>query len=66
MKTEDRTITVKKRGGGERTIPAHRWFINRNTPVGEDADFYEIKPYDGRRYIPYDTILRIGDKPFHY
>lgn len=28
-----------------------RWYINRNTPVGESADFYEIKPFDGKMYI---------------
>ena len=55
----DRTkpLIVKKRGGGERVISAGNWFINRNTPVGEEADVYERKPYNGKKYIPWDKII---------
>lgn len=24
-------------------------YINRNTPVGDDAEYYEIKPYGGKK-----------------
>lgn len=34
-----------------------KWFVNRNTPVGDPADFYEVKPYDGQRYIPGKEII---------
>ncbi len=55
---ERNDLVVKKRGGGERVITAERYWIDRNTPVGEDADYYEIKPYGGKRYIPIDSIIR--------
>lgn len=51
-------LVVKKRGGGERIIPAGKWWIDQNTPVGEDADYYEVKPYQGKRWIPPSTIIR--------
>lgn len=54
---ERKPLIVRKRGGGERVIPAGRWWINRNTPVGEDAQFWEIKPYNGRREILRREIL---------
>jgi len=51
------TLIVKKRGGGERRIPPHKWWINRNTPVGEDAEIWERMPHEGRRYISYSDII---------
>ena len=53
----NKPLIVKKRGGGERIIPYDKWFINRNTPVGEEADVYERKPYGGKKYIPWDKII---------
>lgn len=44
-------------GKSVRVIPAHKWFINRNTPVGEDAEIYEVMPYGGKRYIPWSLII---------
>ncbi len=51
-------LVIKKRGGGERTLAPYRWFIDQNTPVGEDADFYEVKPFGGRRRISRAEIVR--------
>lgn len=52
------TLIVKKRGGGERAIPPSKWWIDRNTPVGDDADLYERMPYGGQRLISRSTIIR--------
>lgn len=38
-------------------LKPNKWFVNRNTPVGEPADLYEMKPYDGKRYIPSEEII---------
>lgn len=57
----DNDLVVKKRGGGEKIIPAGKWWINRNTPVGEDAEFWERMPWDGRRIIPNSDVIR--DQP---
>lgn len=51
-------LIVEKRGGGERAIPSGKWYIDRYTEVGEDADFYEVMPHEGRRFIPLCTIIR--------
>lgn len=34
-------------GKRERIIPAGKWYINRNTPVGDDAEIIERKPHNG-------------------
>ncbi len=44
-------LVVKKRGGGERIIKVNNWWINRNTPVGEPAEWWERMPHSGRRII---------------
>lgn len=49
---------IVRYGKRERTILAGKWFIDRNTPVGEDADIYEIKPFGGKRFIPLNKVLR--------
>lgn len=56
---KESTIYVKKRGGGERAIPPGKWYINRNTPVGEDAEIWERMPHNGRREIFRQDILRV-------
>lgn len=53
------TLILSKRGGGERRVPPGKWWINRNTPVGEDADLWERKPYGGTRYIPWTQLIAI-------
>lgn len=42
-----------------RFIPKDKTYINRNTPVGEPANFFEIKPYGGKKY--FDPILEINE-----
>ena len=34
-----------------RALPGHKWTVNKNTPVGEPADFYWLKPYGGRKLV---------------
>lgn len=58
MLDERLPLIVKARTqSGTRDIPSHKWWINRNTPVGEDADVYEKKPYGGSKYHPWRVIL---------
>lgn len=41
-------LIVKARNAtGERRIPPDKWFINQYTPLGDDADIYERKPFWG-------------------
>jgi hypothetical protein len=56
-------LIVRKRGGGERSIEPNKWFVDRNTERGEDADFYERMPHQGRRWIDPRSILRREDRP---
>lgn len=56
---ESFALIVKKRGGGERVIKSGNWWMDRQTPVGENAEIFERMPYDGRRTIPRNTILAI-------
>ncbi len=53
------TLIVKKRGGGERRVPPGKWWINRNTPVGEDADLMERMPHNGYRYLSWDSLIAV-------
>lgn len=52
------TIVVRSRNG-ERKIPAGKWWVNRNTPVGEDAELWEEKPWNGRRYIDWSDVVAV-------
>ncbi len=51
-------LIVRKRNG-ERRILSSKWFINRHTPVGEDAELFERKAYGGRRLIFWDDLIAI-------
>ena len=42
-----------------RLIPKSKTWINKNTPVGEPAEYYEKKPYGGRR--EFQPLLEIKD-----
>ena len=53
------TLIVKKRGGGERRVMTGKWWVNRNTPVGEDADLWERMPHDGRRWISWESLIAV-------
>lgn len=54
-----KAIIVRKRSGGERTIPRDRLHLNRFTEIGESAEYYEKMPHTGRRWIDPKTIVRI-------
>ena len=54
-----KNLFVKTRAGGERKIPHYKYFVDRNTPVGEDVDYYELTAHGGRRLIPPESIVRI-------
>lgn len=55
----DYAIVVKKRGGGERIIKAGKWYIDPNTPPGDDALYFELKPFGGRKeFYPSDIIRK--------
>lgn len=47
--------------GETRTIKADKWWINRNTPVGEDAEIWERKPYGELNQIWREHIVACGD-----
>ena len=47
--------------GETRTIKAGKWWINRNTPVGEDAEIWEHKPNSGCNQIWRDHIVTCQD-----
>ena len=58
MNPKTDTLVLKGRAGKERRLVPGKWWINRNTPVGEDADIYESKPYGGRRWVNPVEIVR--------
>ena len=48
-----------------KVLSADKYIINRNTPVGESPDYYEKKPYGGKKPIePLAAITKTG-KIFH-
>ena len=62
-KLEPFALVVKKRGGGERVIEPKKFWINRNTPVGDDAEIWERMPHEGRRYIPWSSVVHKEPRP---
>lgn len=50
-KIHDYSIVVKSKSGCFKIIPPDKYFINRNTPVGEPADYYERMPHGGKKFI---------------
>ena len=53
-----KTYIIKKRGGGERQLGPDKYFLDRSTPVGEDAKLYERKPHGGLRYVSWKDVIR--------
>lgn len=43
----------------ERRILSGKWWVNRNTPVGEDAELIERKAFGGRRYLDWGDIVAV-------
>jgi len=56
---KDDTLVVRNRNNTERHVPPHKWWINRNTPVGEDAELWERMPHSGRRAIEFKSIVAV-------
>ncbi len=57
---KDILIRASLNGRGEYRIT--NWFVNRNTPVGDDADYYERMPHGGSRYIDWNKLIAIERK----
>lgn len=55
MRTGDTLIVLKNKK--PKLIPSHKWWIDRNTPVGEDADLWEIKPHGGRARVMFEQVI---------
>ena len=55
-----RLIIKCRNKSGYRIIPPHRWYLDRNTPVGDDADIYEIFRYGGKKYIPWHRVIEFS------
>lgn len=53
------TLIYPKRGGGEKRIPSGKWWINRNTPVGEPAELWEKMPYGGQRILDFNKLIAV-------
>lgn len=62
-KLEPFALVIKTRSGGERVIEPNKFWINRNTPTGEDATICEIMPHNGRRLIDWTDVLRKEPRP---
>lgn len=52
-----KTLLVISRRGCVKRIRPGKWFIDRKTPVGEDADIYELKAYGGKKLIKRERII---------
>ena len=57
IRDDDSLVIISRRK--ERVIPPKSWWINRRTPVGEDAELFERKPYGGRKLISYEQIIAV-------
>lgn len=52
-------LKIKIRGGGSKYLLPGQFIVDRNTPVGEPADYYEVLRGDGRRIIDSDKVLAV-------
>jgi len=52
------TLVYKTRKG-ERLISPYKWSLNKHTPVGEDAEIWERKPYGGLCLLSRDNVLAV-------
>ena len=51
MSRWDYDILYPKRNGSWRIIKAGKWYINRDTPLGCNAELWERMPHDGRKAL---------------
>jgi hypothetical protein len=59
LRESDTLVYKAKNIQGERLIAPGNWWLNRRTPVGEDAELWERKPYQGRKWLSYDKIIAV-------
>ena len=59
LREGDTLVYKAKTASGERLIQPGNWWLNRNTPVGEDAELWERKPYQGRKWLSFDKIIAV-------
>ncbi len=52
-------LVVLRRNKKEKVIKSCNWWINRRTPVGEPAEWFERKPYGGQRQMDPKEIIAI-------
>ena len=57
------TIFLKRKGCKKIVeLKEGMWWIDRNTPRGDDAVFYENKPYGGKRSFDKKEVIGIAIK----
>lgn len=61
-----KSVVVKIGKDKYKIIPPNKYFVNRNTPLGDDSNYYEIKPYNGRKYIEPLLFITEDGKVEHY
>jgi hypothetical protein len=52
-------ILVYRTRKGERLIHAGNWWVNRCTPVGEDAELWESKSFNGAAQLSRSEIIAV-------
>ena len=50
---------VYKAGTKEQIIMSDKWWLNKNTPVGEDAELWKRMPWNGRRELSFNNIIAV-------
>ena len=54
----EQILIYKDRNGIVREILPHNYWINRRTPVGEDAELWERKPHGGKRLLEWNRVIK--------
>ena len=55
-------VLIRKAKTTDREYRVTKYFINGRTPVGEDSELYEVKPFGGRHAIEWCDIVKIERK----
>jgi len=53
----DEIIIYKDSNGSIREIQPHKYWINRRTDVGEDAELWERKPHGGKKLLQWNRVI---------
>jgi hypothetical protein len=56
-------LILKGRNGKERKLTPDKWWINKHTPPGDDAELWERKPYGGKKYVPWREVIALEREP---